>query len=274
MMINRIVGTSVALVVLLSCVAVPVWADRDRRDKDRQSLVKEKKNGQAVTEGQREKGHRSRQKKKKRDYNLDNRYRDKDRRSKARKKKRGYQLDKRHRHDRHYPRRGRITPILPRGYRAIRHRGKRYYHHHGTWYRHSGVRFIVVLPPVGITVPILPPFYTTIWVGGVPYYYANGVYYVWRPTERVYVVTGLPLESEVSEQPAKPAKLFIYPKKGQSKQQQATDRYQCHQWSVDQAGYDPTRSGGNVPESEYFTKRADYQRAMKACLEARGYSVQ
>lgn len=251
-MINRIVSTSVALAILLSCAAVPVWADRDRRDKDRRPKAEEKQ----------------------RDYKPDKRKRDKDRRPKVRKKKQVYRLDKRHRHDRRYPRRGYVMPSLPRGYRAIPHRGKRYYHYHGSWYRRSGARFIVVLPPMGITVPILPPFYTTIWVGGVPYYYANGVYYVWRPMERIYVVADPPPDSEVSEQPAKPDKLFVYPKKGQSEQRQASDRYQCYQWSVDQTGFDPTRSGGNVPVSQYFTKRADYQRAMKACLEARGYSVQ
>ena len=36
--------------------------------------------------------------------------------------------------------------------------------------------------------------------------------------------------------------LFVYPKNGQSDQQTANDRYQCHQWAVGQTGYDPTNS--------------------------------
>ena len=71
-----------------------------------------------------------------------------------------------------------------------------------------------------------------------------------------------------------PDQLFIYPKKGQSEQMQADDRYECHRWSSDQTGFDPTQSGGSVAERLYDSKKADYQRAMKACLEARDYSVQ
>ncbi len=33
---------------------------------------------------------------------------------------------------------------------------------------------------------------------------------------------------------------FAYPNGGQSQDQQAADRFQCHQWSVSQTGFDPT----------------------------------
>lgn len=127
---------------------------------------------------------------------------------------------------------------------------------------------------MGLIVPFLPPFYTTIWVGGYPYYYAADTYYVWRPEQNAYVVSEPPPETKVSEEPATPDQLFVYPMKGQSEQKQATDRFQCHSWAMAQTGYDPTRPGGNVPETQHAAKRADYHRAMKACLEARGYSVQ
>ena len=52
--------------------------------------------------------------------------------------------------------------------------------------------------------------------------------------------------------------------KGQSEEQQATDRYQCHQWAADQTGFDPTQPGVTVPEPQRALKRAEYQRAMKA----------
>jgi len=170
--------------------------------------------------------------------------------------------------------RGHAVPALPRGYRVVPYRGSNYYFHAGVWYRPSGSRFVVVFPPVGLIVPVLPPFYTTIVIGGVPYYYADGIYYLWQPAERAYVVTEPPAESDAAAQTVQQDQMFIYPKQGQSEQKQATDRYQCHQWSVDQTGFDPTQPGGNVPESQNASKRADYQRAMKACLEARGYSVQ
>jgi len=35
--------------------------------------------------------------------------------------------------------------------------------------------------------------------------------------------------------------LFIYPAKGQSQEQQDRDRYECHNWAVQQTGFDPTR---------------------------------
>ncbi len=35
------------------------------------------------------------------------------------------------------------------------------------------------------------------------------------------------------------AQEFLYPKKGQSAEQQSTDKYECHQWAVEQTGFDP-----------------------------------
>jgi hypothetical protein len=186
---------------------------------------------------------------------------------------RGYVLDRKYNHDRYYPPRGYVAPRLPGAYRELVYHKTRYYFHGGVWYRRITTGFIVVFPPIGVAIPVLPPFYTIIWVGSIPYYYANGIYYVWYPARHAYVVTSPPSESVVSDEPAEPEKLFIYPKRGQSEQQQAEDRYQCYQWATRESGYDPTRAGGNVPEEEYFNKREDYQRAMKACLEARGYSV-
>jgi hypothetical protein len=252
MTIDRILSAGVALTVLLSCAALPAWADRGDR------------NGRGNERG--EQGV---------DRRPDPPYRKGARPDDARHyKNRGYVRDIRHRHNHYYPPRGRVIKTLPRHHHVVPYRGHRYHFHHGVWYRPSGARFVVVLPPVGVVVPVLPPFYTTLWVHGVPYYYADGVYYTWRPYERTYVVTAPPPASAIVEPPEEPDELFIYPAKGQSEQQQATDRYQCHTWSKDQTSFDPTLPGGNVPEGQYDGKRTDYQRAMKACLEARGYSVQ
>jgi hypothetical protein len=59
--------------------------------------------------------------------------------------------------------------------------------------------------------------------------------------------------------PAQAAGIFIYPKNGQSPQQQAADQQQCSDWATQQAH--GTTSG------------PDYRRAMAACLDGRGYSV-
>jgi hypothetical protein len=63
--------------------------------------------------------------------------------------------------------------------------------------------------------------------------------------------------------------VFVYPRQNQTADQQAADRYACHQWAVSQTGIDPTVNGTSVPPQ----KRTDYQRALAACLDGRGYTV-
>lgn len=126
------------------------------------------------------------------------------------------------------------------------------------------------------------------------------------------------------------SQLMIYPAKGQSAKQQQQDQYECHVWSVQQSGYDPSnppvqnspKPGGAAKETlrggargalagaaigaiagdagkgagigatagglkRGFQERDrqqqaasapppgldNYNRAMKSCLGARGYSV-
>ena len=38
------------------------------------------------------------------------------------------------------------------------------------------------------------------------------------------------------------AGMMIYPAKGQSAEQQQKDEFECHQWAVQQTGYDPTKA--------------------------------
>ena len=52
--------------------------------------------------------------------------------------------------------------------------------------------------------------------------------------------------------PALPQQNFVYPGRGQSPQQQQKDEFECHQWAVQQTGYDPAnpprqQSGGPPP---------------------------
>jgi opacity protein-like surface antigen len=70
-----------------------------------------------------------------------------------------------------------------------------------------------------------------------------------------------------------PAGLLIYPKNGQSQDQQSADRYACHSWAIGQTGFDPTEPNSAGSPSDLAKRRSDYRRAMSACLEARGYSV-
>ena len=68
-------------------------------------------------------------------------------------------------------------------------------------------------------------------------------------------------------------KLFIYPRQGQDEKQQATDRYECHRWAVNESGFDPSIPAGILTESPQAQKEADYRRAVTACLDGRGYTV-
>lgn len=184
-----------------------------------------------------------------------------------------YRLDRRYHHDRYYPPRGYTVERIPHHHYTTHYHNSSYFYISGIWYRPHGTRFVVVAPPIGIVVPFLPAFYTTIWIGGIPYYYANDVYYVWDPQRSGYVVTEPPGGISEEQTSLLADELYIYPKQGQSEQQQADDRYACHQWGVKQTGYDPTRLPENVSQPEVNRKREDYQRAMKACLEGKGYSV-
>ena len=184
-------------------------------------------------------------------------------------------MDGRYAHNHYYPSRGYVAPVLPRGYITVDHFHDHYYYSGGIWYRPYGGRFVVIAPPLGVFVPVLPPFYTTVWFGGIPYYYANDSYYVWRATDNQYEVVEPPDGSGDSASTQAPPSddVFIYPKNGQSEDQQSTDRYECHSWASGQSGFDPTKAGGGVAPQDANSKRADYNRAMTACLEGRGYSV-
>ena len=185
----------------------------------------------------------------------------------------GYRYDNRYRHDRYYPSTGIRYKRLPQRHYTIRYRDRPYFYSQGTWYLHNGIQFIVTAPPLGIVVPFLPPFYTTIWVRGVPYYYANDVYYTWHPDRNGYVVTEPPEDLSEEKTRPLPEELYIYPKQGQSEKKQADDRYECHSWSVSQTHYDPTKPARDSSQVDMGAKYENYQKALKACLEGRGYSV-
>jgi hypothetical protein len=187
---------------------------------------------------------------------------------------RGYVYDNRYNHGHYYPERGAAFHGLPQGGYRIPYRGGDYYFHGGAWYRPWGPRFVVVAPPFGIGISLLPPYYSTVWFGGVPYYYADDTYYVWRPERREYVVTAPPPDAApATTAPPTSPEIYAYPKNGQSTEQQSTDRYECHRWASSQSGFDPTQPLGGVAAADADARRADYQRAQKACLEGRGYSV-
>ena len=165
---------------------------------------------------------------------------------------------------------------------------------------------------LGLVIPFLPYGYATTWYGGSPYYYADDVYYVSNPGRGYRVVAppdsslitesytsdepepapvvaapstaaslaaGLPtpiyVRQSASSQPAAqtPAaaqtQLYAYPKNGQTATLSTFDRIECERWGSGQTGYMPGQSVENTQPQ----RRADYSRAVSACLEGRGYTV-
>ncbi|MBN1365416.1 MAG: hypothetical protein JW976_11470 [Syntrophaceae bacterium] len=188
-------------------------------------------------------------------------------------------VDSRYRHNRFYPIRGRYFRSLPREHRLIKHGHSHYYYSHGVWYRPHGGQYVVVAPPVGLFVPFLPLAYATLWLHGVPYYYANETYYTRIPGGYVIVepprgeVSELPPGNEEEDEDIVEDKIFIYPRLGQSEQQQDNDRYECHKLAIEQTNYDPTKNFPKIPPEQIMQKRANYQSAMRSCLDKRGYTA-
>ena len=198
--------------------------------------------------------------------------------------------DARHNHNQYYFNRGAVVEhVTGRPFVVARPGGAHFYYRGGVWYapRPAG-GFVVVGAPVGVFVPVLPPFYTTVWFAGAPYYYANDTYYVWRGDEGYEVVAppGAAPDPQPEQTPPDAGYaplppeatvvgggLFVYPQSGQSPEQQAADRYECHSWAASQTGFDPTQSAPPLPPEQLAARRGDYQRAERACLEGRGYSV-
>lgn len=164
----------------------------------------------------------------------------------------------------------RYVNTLPGGYRQYAWNGRPYYNYGGSWYRPYGNRYVVVGAPYGLFVGYLPSYYSSFYFGDTRYFYADDTYYTYEPARRGYVVARSPYATEQDDQESSDSlddDLFIYPARGQSEQQQADDRYECHSWAAKETRYDPVDSDFDAD------KRADYQRAMTACLTGRGYSV-
>jgi hypothetical protein len=115
---------------------------------------------------------------------------------------------------------------------------------------------------------VLAPYYAPHYYA--PYYYSP--YYVPPPVvireqPQVYV------QPAPSVQPSSAQGIFVYARQGQSEELQAKDRYECHSWAASQTQYDPTQPTGGMPQAQLNQMHADYQRAMGACLDGRGYSI-
>ncbi|MDB4584711.1 YMGG-like glycine zipper-containing protein, partial [Draconibacterium sp.] len=75
------------------------------------------------------------------------------------------------------------------------------------------------------------------------------VFLVFSQTAQAQVPTtqALPDTAKMTyNQISQACKLFVYPSKGQSKQQQKEDEFECYKWAMEQSGVDPL----NLPKVE------------------------
>jgi len=64
-----------------------------------------------------------------------------------------------------------------------------------------------------------------------------------------------------------------YARNGQTPDEQARDHYDCYRFAAVQTGFDPMRPNGGVAPSQTAEAQLAYERAQKACFEARGYVI-
>jgi hypothetical protein len=173
----------------------------------------------------------------------------------------------------HYHPYGHRLSILPHGFISLTISGLIYYYASGNYYKSDGGYYVVVQPPIGALIPVPPPGYKIIYIDSHPYYLSGGVYYIWDNVQRGYRVVQPPevvyeTKAELPETLESSLNIFVYPREGQTKNEQANDRYECHLWAVGETDFDPTRE-----QSSSEIERDDYRRAITACLEARDYTV-
>lgn len=113
----------------------------------------------------------------------------------------------------------------------------------------------------------LPAGARGVWVGATLYFLAAGTYYLWEDSQQQYLPVQAPAPATLM---AAAVDVIAYPTKGQSEDQQAQDRYECHRWANQQSGAEANSAAPPVTASNADT----YRRALSACFTGRGYSVQ
>lgn len=171
------------------------------------------------------------------------------------------------------PRQGEHYRVLPSRAAPVIVNRSRYYYGGGAFYRPYRGGYVVVGAPIGARVRYLPYGYVSFALASGYYFFGAGSYYRWDPMYREYVVVERPRDAAEVERkavatPEQSTQVYAYPKNGQGEAQADRDRYDCHSWAVEQSGFDPSEP---ADRSDLIP---DYRRAMTACLEGRGYSVQ
>ncbi|HEY5603933.1 MAG TPA: DUF6515 family protein [Gammaproteobacteria bacterium] len=169
----------------------------------------------------------------------------------------------------HYHPIGYHVHMPPQSFVRIVVGGYPYFYYGGVYYRSFNSGYVVVSAPVGAFIQTLPVGFIAFSLGLSTYYFVNDTYYVWDEPRQSYLVVEKPEGAENAMAETTAGRLFIYPNEGQTEEQQAKDRYDCHVWAVTESRVDPTLDDETYSNEQILK----YQRAMTACLEGRGYTV-
>lgn len=160
--------------------------------------------------------------------------------------------------------------VLPRIHTRLFVLGVPYFYFQGIFYQSYLNGYIVVGAPIGAHVQVLPGGFIAFNIGVFTYYYVNDVYYRWDDDNVRYLVVEKPEGADVAIEETTEGRLFSYPNKGQTEEQQSKDRYECHSWAVSESQVDPTLD----EDAELSQQDKDnYKRALSACLQGRDYTV-
>ncbi|MEM7486035.1 MAG: DUF6515 family protein [Bacteroidota bacterium] len=101
----------------------------------------------------------------------------------------------------------RVVRTIPARAVVMNYGGLRYHYFGGLFYRYLNGSYIVVNPPVGITVESLPEGYKQVVVGTDIYFYSSGNFYVQE--DRQYKIVEPPLNAIVYDLPNEAEKVKI-----------------------------------------------------------------
>jgi hypothetical protein len=106
-----------------------------------------------------------------------------------------------------------------------------------------------------------------------PYYYPPDYYYPPPPAGYYYPPPAEENPAPSSTKKGSSGRMFIYPRQGQTEEQQARDFNECQNWAVGQTGFDPTKPPTGPADAQVSRKSEDFLRAISACLDGRGYTL-
>ncbi|MEM1260556.1 MAG: DUF6515 family protein [Bacteroidota bacterium] len=102
----------------------------------------------------------------------------------------------------------RVVRTLPPTATVVTYGGLGYYYYGGLFYRYYNGAYVIVGPPVGITVNVLPKNHEEVIVGTDIYYYHQGSFYI-KTGDKDYKIVQPPLNAIVKDLPEEAEKVKI-----------------------------------------------------------------